>query len=192
MLKTTTVLCVALLLLAASPHAQSPASQTSRAPAEPWYARSAKIQFQSARGPDAAFQIEWPRKDWMTLPGGGSLVLAFASKKGDAVVLVEQVPLRQALEADDITDLFGQLEADAIKERHPRAAEFQSKVIESGERRLVAVQFTRPGVLGNERVRQYSIPVGKQLYRLTCASAAAQFAAYDPLFAHMAATFSPG
>jgi hypothetical protein len=45
-------------------------------------------------------------------------------------------------------------------------------------------------VLGSERVRQYSVPVGRQLYRLTCISSAAQFAAYDPVFAHIAASFT--
>ena len=183
--KTASLLLAALL--AAGAGAEPPAGQ---AAGDPWYSRNAKLQFQVSLGAEVAFQLEWPRKDWLALPGGGSLLLAFASKKGDAVVLVEQVTLRQPLDPRDLTELFAQLEAEGIKERHPGATDFQSKVIEGADRRLVAVQFARTGVLGSERVRQYSIPVGKQLYRVTCAAAAAQFAAYEPVFAHMAATFS--
>jgi hypothetical protein len=118
------------------------------------------------------------------------VLLVLATKKGDAVVLVERSMLRQALEAADITDLFAQIETDAIKERQPKATDFQSKVLDAGDRRLVAVQYGRPGVLGSERVRQYSVAVGKQLYRVTCISSAAQFAAYDSVFSHIAASFT--
>jgi hypothetical protein len=179
-------LLLAALLAAATLDAQRPPGQ----PADPWYVRAAKLEFQVSRGAEVAFQVEWPRRDWLALPGGGSLLLAFASKKGDAVVLIEQVALRQALDPNDLTDLFAQLETEAIKARHPGAADFESRVIEGGDRRLVAVQFSRTGVLGAERVRQYSLPVGKQLYRVTCAAAAGQFAAYEAIFAHVAATFS--
>ncbi len=47
-------------------------------------------------------------------------------------------------------------------------------------RRLVAVQYSRPGVLGSERVRQYSVPVGTELYRVTCISSAAQIRRLRP------------
>jgi len=180
-------LLAAALLAAATAGGQPPSRQVA---GDPWYGRAVKPEFQVSRGAEVAFQVEWPRRDWLALPGGGSLLLAFASKKGDAVVLIEQVALRQPLEPGDLTELFAQLESEAIKERHPGASDFQAKVIEGGDRRLVAVQFARTGVLGSERVRQYSIPVGKQLYRVTCAAAAAQFASYEPVFAHMAATFT--
>ena len=186
-MRTRASLVLALLLAAGTIAAQPPARGPS---SDAWYGRVVKPEFQVSRGAEVAFQVEWPRRDWLALPGGGSLLLAFASKKGDAVVLIEQVALRQPLEPGDLTELFAQLETEAIKERHPGASDFQSKVIEGGDRRLVAVQFARTGVLGSERVRQYSIPVGKQLYRVTCASAASQFAGYEPGFGHMAATFT--
>jgi hypothetical protein len=159
---------------------------------DPWFARSTKIAFQPEKAPDAPVTIEVPKKDWMLLPSNGSVLLIAATRKGDAAVFVERSELSQPLEPTDITDLFAQIESDGIKEREPRATEFQAKVLDVGDRRLVAVQYTRPGVLGTERVRQYSLPLGKQLYRVTCASSAAKFAAYDPVFAHMAASFSVG
>jgi hypothetical protein len=168
----------------------APAAQAAAKAADPWLARSDKLQVQPQPAADAPIQLDLPKKDWMVLPSSGSLVLALASRKGDAVVLVERSALRQALEAEDITDLFAQIEVDAIKERYPKAADIQSKVLDLGARRLVAVQYLRQGVLGSERVRQYSVPVGTQLYRVTCISSAAQFAVYDPVLSHIAASFT--
>jgi hypothetical protein len=182
---------VALLLLAvAAAAAPALSAQGAAVKADPWLARSTRLQFQPQRAADAPVQIDLPKKDWSVLPSSGSVLLILASKKGDAVVLVERSSLAQPLEPADITDLFAQIETDGIKERQPKAADFQSKVLDAGDRRLVAVQYGRPGVLGSERVRQYSVPVGKSLYRVTCISSAAQFAAYDPVFSHIAASFS--
>jgi hypothetical protein len=179
-----------LAVLASGPSAA--AGQAAAVKGDPWLAKTAKLQFQPQRAAEAPVQLDLPKKDWSVLPSSGSVLLILASKKADAVVLVERTTLVQALEPADITDLFAQIETEAIKERQPKAADFQSKVLDSGERRLVAVQYTRPGVLGSEKVRQYSVPVGKQLYRVTCISSAAQFAAYDPVFAHIAASFTAG
>jgi len=164
------------------------AAQPAKGPADPWLGRAAKLSVQPVKSPDG-LQLEWPKKDWMLLPAAGSASLVVAAKKGDALVVIERSTLNQALEPADITDLFAQLEGDVIKERQPSAAELQSKVIDSESQRLVAVQYSRQGTTGPERVRQYSVPVGKQLYRLICVSTAGRFAAYEPVFAHMAATF---
>ena len=177
-------------LAAAPPHPQRRPATVASPGTDPWVSRAAKLQVRPQRSADAPLQVEFPAKDWMVLPSSGSLVLALASRKGDAVVLVERSALRQALAAEDITDLFAQFEVDAIKEWHPKAADIQSKVLDLGARRLVAVQYARPGVLGSERVRQYSVPVGRQLYRVTCISSAAQFAVYDPVFSHIGASFT--
>jgi hypothetical protein len=181
-----------VILLAGSIPAAAPAAQTAAAgkTADAWLARTPRLQFQPQRAADAPIQLDLPTKDWMVLPSSGSLVLALASRKGDAVVLVERSALRQALEAEDITDLFAQIEVDAIRDQYPKAADIQWKLLGLGARRLVAVQYGRSGVLGPERVRQYSVPVGRQLYRVTCISRAAVFAVYDPVFSHIAASFT--
>jgi hypothetical protein len=186
------LLCPVVLLissLAGAAPSEPGAQAGSAKAADPWLTRTAKVQFQAQRAADAPLQLDMPKKDWMALPSNGSVLLVLASKKGDAVVLVERTTLSQALEATDITDLFAQIETEAIKERQPKAADFQSRVLDAGDRRLVAVQYNRPGLLGTERVRQYSMPVTKQLYRVTCIASAAQFAAYDPVFSHIAASF---
>ncbi len=190
----TSALVCGIVLLIGSLAGAWPRMSGGQAPAaratDPWITRTTRVQFQPQRAADAPVQLDLPKKDWMVLPSSGSVLLVLATKKGDAVVLVERSMLRQALEAADITDLFAQIETDAIKERQPKATDFQSKVLDAGDRRLVAVQYGRPGVLGSERVRQYSVAVGKQLYRVTCISSAAQFAAYDSVFSHIAASFT--
>jgi len=185
--KTAGVFVLLVVVLTAGAQA---AGQGAATKADPWLVKTSKVQFQSQKAADAPVSIDVAKKDWMALPSSGAVLLIVASRKGDAVVFVERSGLSQPLLPADITDLFAQIESDAIKEQQPKATDFQSKVLDSGDRRLVAVQYARPGVLGSERVRQYSFPVGTQLYRVTCVSAAGQFAAYDPVFAHMAASFA--
>jgi hypothetical protein len=56
----------------------------------------------------------------------------------------------------------------------------------------VAIDFMRPSASGGaEHARQYSIAMGKELYRFTCAAPLAAFAAYEPICGHMVASFSP-
>lgn len=183
------IACLCASVLTAPLAASLPASAAVQAATvDPWIARTTSVSFQPQRAADAPLQLDLPKKDWMVLPSSGSALLVMASRKGDAVVLVEGAVLRQALEVADVTDVFTQIEIDAIKARHPKAADFQSRVLTLGQRRLVAIQYGRPGVLGNERVRQYSMPIGKQLYRVSCISIAAQFGAYEPVFSHIAAS----
>ena len=155
------IVVVAALLtgtVAATPAPQRKAATVASPGTDPWVSRAARLQVRPQRSADAPLQVEFPAKDWMVLPSSGALVFAAATRRGDAVVLIERSTLRQALDPADITDLFAQIEMEAIKERQPKAADFQSKVLDTGARRLVAVQYGRPGVLGNERVRQYLVP----------------------------------
>ncbi len=145
--------------LAAAPPEPQRSRPTVAAPGtDPWVTRTTKIQFQPQRAADAPLQVDLPTRDWMVLPSGGALVMAAATRKGDAVVLIERSTLLQALDPSDITELFAQIETEEIKAAQPKAADFQSKVLDLGARRLVAVQYSRPGVLGSERVRQYLGP----------------------------------
>jgi hypothetical protein len=158
--------------------------------ADPWIARAPKLSFERTKMPDAPLQIEIPKKEWTLLPAGGSMVLVLANQRGDGVVMIERSTLRLALEPSDINDFFIQTQVDAIKARQPKATEFLSKVLDASQRRLVAVQYTRPGSKGMERVRQYSVPAGRSLYQMICIGPAGRFAAYEPVFAHMASSFT--
>ena len=174
----------AVMLTGLSAFAQAPApNEVGRAP---------KLEVQPFVGPGNRIQFEFPKKDWQLVAGGTVSIVSVTQKSGQAAIVVEHSKLNTALAPDDITDLFAQLEAEQIKQQQPDAADLQSKLVAVGNRRLVIVGYTRRGVTGAERVRVYSVPVGSDLYRLTCSAAPQQFARYEQVFAHVAATFATG
>jgi hypothetical protein len=178
------VILMMALLTATGVSAQAPApNEVGRAP---------KLDVQPFVAPGNRIRFEFPKKDWQLVSGGTISIVAVTQKSGQAAVVVEHTKLNAALAPDDITDLFAQLEADQIKQQQPDAADLQSKLVSVGNRRLVIVGYTRRGVTGAERVRVYSVPVGSDLYRITCSAAAQQFARYEQVFAHVAATFATG
>lgn len=160
-------------------------------PAQPsWFAKTPKASVQAFKDPDGRFTFEYPKKDWMAYPGGGPIVATVASKKGDAAIIVEHAWLTQPLAPSDITELFAELEVEVVRERVPKATDFQTQVIDAGEQRLVVVQYVRQGVTGMERVRQYSIPAGRHLFRISGVAALVTFGSVERWFAHAAATFA--
>lgn len=165
----------------ATAHAQKP---------DPWLARTNATAFETQKGADAPFTLAVPKNNWMVLPATRSLLFLIAARKGDASVTVERAPLSIALQPEDVTDVLAQIQMDAIKAREPRATEFEARVLDAGDRRFVAIQYRRTGATGPERVRQYSLPVGHWLYHVTGAASLTQFASYEAVFAHIAATFT--
>jgi len=165
-------------------------AQAPGAPAANEYGRAPKLGVVPFQGPNGRVRFEYPKSGWQVVPGGSSVLVSLRQKGGEAAVVVEQNKLNQPLAPDDITDLFGQLEADVVKERQPTAANIESKVVEAGGRRFVILTYARQGIKASERVRQYSIPSGSDLFRLTCSAAADKFAKYESVFAHVAASFT--
>jgi hypothetical protein len=175
---------LALVLAGTTVFAQPPApNEVGRAP---------KLEVQKFVGPGNRIRFEFPKKDWQLVAGGTVAIVSVTQKAGQAAVVVEHTRLNAPLAPDDITDLFAQLEAEQIKQQQPDASDVQSKLVSIDNRRFVIVGYTRRGVAGAERVRVYSVPVGSDLYRLTCSAAAQQFARYEQVFAHVAATFATG
>jgi len=175
---------LAVLFAGASILAQPPApNEVGRAP---------KLEVQKFVAPGNRIRFEFPKKDWQLVSGGTVSIVSVTQKTGQAAVVVEHTKLNAALAPDDITDLFAQLEAEQIKQQQPDASDLQSKLVSVDNRRFVIVGYTRRGVSGPERVRVYSMPIGSDLYRLTCSAAAPQFARYEQVFAHVAATFATG
>jgi hypothetical protein len=183
---------LAIVLAAAPLSAQAVAP-----PAAGEYGRAPKLEVQQYDNRQIRF--EYPKKDWeiiprpntAMIPGASAPIVSVVQRKRDAAVVVEQTKLHQPLALDDITDLFSQLEADSIRERQPQATDVRAKLVDvGGGRRLVILTYGRPGVGGAERVRQYSIPAGADLFRLTCVATAGQFARYEAVFAHVAASFA--
>jgi hypothetical protein len=166
-------------------------------PAAGEYGRAPKLEVQQFDNRQIRF--EYPKKDWeivprpttAVIPGATAPIVSVVQRKREAAVVVEQTKLHQPLALDDITDLFSQLEADSIRERQPQATDVRAKLVDvGGGRRLVIMTYGRQGVGGPERVRQYSIPAGADLFRLTCVATVSQFGRYEAVFAHVAASFA--
>jgi hypothetical protein len=151
-----------------------------------------KPGFQLLSDTSQLFSLEYPKKDWQPFSGVGPTLLTLAQKNGEAVVAVEHTRLNLALAPDEISDLLAQLEADAARERNVNTLDLQAKIVDQDGRRLVVVEFQRRGVTGTERVRQYSFPMGQDLYRLICGASVDRFAKYEPMFVQLARSFKPG
>ena len=191
-----TRLRTSLVVLAVAAGLAPVSAQDAGPPAAGEYGRAPKLEVQQFDNRQIRF--EYPKKDWeivprataAVMPGATAPIVSLVQRKRQAAVVVEQTKLHQPLAVDDITDLFSQLEADSIRERQPQATDVRSKLVDvGGGKRLVILTYGRPGVGGAERVRQYSIPAGADLFRLTCVAATAQFARYEAVFAHVAASF---
>jgi hypothetical protein len=137
----------------------------------------------------ADLTIEYPERDWQQLPGAGTVLVTFATKRADAAVVVERAKLGQPLTAADITDVFATIEADLIKERHPDATTVTATLASHGTLgTLVRVDYTRPATGGAERVRQYSAPAGWFIYRIVCSARSNEFSKHEPTFDRMIAS----
>jgi len=145
-----------------------------------------KVDYTSFKDPNGQFTLDYP-KDWRVIGGVGDVIVTFAEKKNEARILIERFKLKT--EINEVTDLFGQIETDILKERQPKAADVTTKMVEQNGMRLVAIDYTYPGLTKPERARQYSLPVGEVVFRVTGSAITAQFAKYDPMFAHAAESF---
>lgn len=153
--------------------------------------RDSKVEYMPFKDAANQFALEYP-KDWQVIGGAGDVLVTFAQKKSEAALVVERFKMNTPLAPEDVTELFTQIEADVLKERQPKATEIVAKVIDNNGHRLIIIDYARPGLAGPEKVRQCSFPMGAALYRLTFSAPTAQFAKYDPIFAHIAGTFASG
>jgi len=161
-----------------------------------WFRASAKPKdFRLAKLPWNAFSIELP-KDWQLAPGhGGILLTAVEKTRGNqaaGAITLEQTRLVEPLSVNDIDAALAGLEASAARQRDPAGDNFEQQVKEANGRRVVMVQYTRPGLNGPDKVVMYAMPVGLVMYRLICVAPAALLASkYQDTFAHVASTFKP-
>ena len=138
--------------------------------------------------PSRRYSIEFPRGwDWTIVEGAGEPLSTFVHPKKEAAIVVERFRMKVALSQNEITDAFAQFETETLKENQPRASEINARVVMQGAKRLVQIDYKRPGVgepgkVEDERVRQFSFPVSGSLYRITCFSLASQFGRYEGIF----------
>ena len=142
--------------------------------------------------PQRRFSVEFPDNwSWMMVSGSGEPLVTFIHPSKEAAVVVERFRMRQKLQRDEVTDLFAQIEADVLKENQPRATDVVSKIVTENGRRLILIDYYRPGLDVREQVRQYSYPVGGDLYRITCMSVQKVFSRYESTFGNVASSLKP-
>jgi hypothetical protein len=151
--------------------------------------RGSKSDFKSFPDPGGRFQLEYP-KDWQPLAGVGDVLVTFFQKNREATVIVERFHMNQP--PGEIDDTFAQIQVEVLKERQAQVTDAVAKVVASNGSPVVMIDYSRPGLAGLERARQYSFPVGQELYRLNCSALATVFAKYDPMFVRIAASFMSG
>jgi hypothetical protein len=80
------------------------------------------------------------------------------------------------------------VELSTLKEQQPKAKDFKSEMLDSKSGRGVLIRYSRVGV-GPETVVQYSIPVGRELYRINGVIADKQLTKYEPIVMYMIQSF---
>jgi hypothetical protein len=180
-----TTVAVAVTAVAGAAWAQAQAQTTGL-----WLARNPKVQFTQLRVAGGQATLEYPRRDWDAAAPLGTTVAIAVEKDGRAWITLERTQMQTALAPEEVTDLFAQLESDRIKAADPEAAASATRLFAVNGRRFTGVQFTHRGAKGPEVVRLYSFPVGNELYRLTVGAEAGQFTKFEPIFAHVASTFT--
>jgi hypothetical protein len=133
--------------------------------------------------------FEYPTKDWELIAGGTSSMLTLAQKKREAAVVIEYQPLRLELAPSEIDEEFAKLELEPVTQRQPGAANTGLKLVEMGANKVIVIEYSRKGLAGPETVRQYSLAVGKHLYRIVCSAPTASFGKHEPVFTAIVESF---
>ena len=139
--------------------------------------------------PDRRFSVKFPKDwRWMMVSGSGEPIATFVHPKSEAAVVVERFQLKVKLAPGDIDEVFGQAEADRMKELQPKASGVISRVTTRQGSPVIVLDYERPAIDSKsvERVRQYSYQVSGDLYRVTCFSLEGNFARYEPTFVGIA------
>lgn len=148
-----------------------------------------RVEYRAFKDPSGRFSFEFP-SDWQPVPGAGDVIASFSEPDGEAALVLARFHMNEALAPEEITDLFAQVETDVLRERQPTATDVRARLVTAGGRRFVVIEYGRIGLTRPERVRQYSFPVGDELLRLTCSAGVELFQKYDPIFVHVADSFT--
>lgn len=159
---------------------------------DPWFAKAPPnvLKVRPYADPSKRFTIDYPAKDWTPYPGGVQSLVVFQQKKGEASVVVERQTLPSVAEQRFVNDTFISLRAEEVRSADPQSSAIEQRTIEDGEFRIAVLVYSRPGTAGPESLRTYHMLRGRHLYRIVCRAVQGKLPQYDPIFAHMAASFS--
>jgi hypothetical protein len=135
------------------------------------------------------FTCEYPAKDWDIVAGGAASLVVVTQKKHEATIVVEYQPMPIELAPSEIDDNFAKLEVEPISARQSGVSGLTSKILDVNGHRAIVIEYSRQGATGPEHVRQYSMPIGKHLYRVIGSAPNGNFERYAPTFEVAASSF---
>jgi hypothetical protein len=135
------------------------------------------------------FTCEYPAKDWDIVSGGATSLVAVTQKKHEATIVVEYQPMQIELAPSEIDENFAKLEVEPISGRQSGVSQLSSKIQDVNGHRAIVIEYSRTGAMGPEHVRQYSLPIGKHLYRVIGSAPTGNFEKYAPTFDVAAQSF---
>jgi hypothetical protein len=147
-----------------------------------------RVQYNLFTDPSNRYSVEFPKDwKWTVVAGAGEALATFVHPRAEAAIVVERFRMKMKLDQDEITDVFSTIEVDWLKENQPRVMDVNARIATQGKRKVVQIDYRRPGIgepgkAEDERVRQFSFPVGGSVYRITCATLASRFNNYEAIF----------
>ena len=162
---------------------------------DPWYGRQANPKnIDPPKTFPGMFSIELP-KNWQLAPGHTGTIFATVEKTGrfepGALITVEYLRLQAPLEPALMVGASDR-ELKELQARELSGKGFTGEVKKGPLGQFITIRYSRPGLSGtDDHVVQYSFPIGTTMYRLICIAPTAAVEKYRPLFAHVAASFTP-
>jgi hypothetical protein len=174
-----------------------PTPQTPPPAVDPWYSRQAKPQnFDLPMVFTNAFSIQLP-KDWQLAPGHTGTVFSVVQKtRGQwgvgALITLQYIRLQAPSDPAAIA-VTRDYELQEVQTNEMYGKEFSAVIKNGPVGQIIFIQYVRPGLRAGvqDQVVQYSIPLGSVMYRLTCVAPVSAIETYRPIFAHVAASFTP-
>jgi hypothetical protein len=150
---------------------------------------SGKVQYKTFKDAAGRFELEYPTKDWSSLPTGGSAVAILSRNDRAATVVIDLSKLTEPLAPAEVPT-NAEIELQTLKEQQPTAKDFTLNIVDSkGGVRGSMIKYLRVGANGPERVMHFSVGVGRDLYRLDAVVAEASKAKYEEILTYMLMSF---
>lgn len=127
--------------------------------------------FKTVSDPAGRFSLFYPEK-WRLVAGARDLLLTITERDLKAIVVVEQRQLLNPI--TEITNNLMTLEVGDLKSRQPDAQGIAPSIAK-GRPTVMVVDYSRAGISGPERLRQYSVYEGTVLLRVTCIALTKEF-----------------
>jgi hypothetical protein len=161
---------------------------------DPWYSLQPKQNVDEPKVFTGAFSIQLP-KNWHLTPGRTNTIFSVAehTKKWETLGFITLEYMRLDAQLDpSLMPIVAERELKDVQNRELSGKQFNSAVKTGPIGPIIFIQYDRPGLSGaDDHVAQYTIAVGKVMYRVICIAPTAMIDKYRPLFAYVAASFKP-